>query len=218
MDFSQIDFSWVAISIVVLLFSLSIHESAHAWTADFFGDPTGRYLGRVTLNPIPHVDPIGTLVFPLVGLLMGGVVFGWAKPVPVNMARLRNPKMANIFISAAGPASNLLAAIGFLIGLKILLALGLGEASEGGWHWAEPLLLLCQSGLILNLILAVFNLIPIPPLDGSWILIGVLPDSLGRYVEMLRPYGFLLLLMLLYTGVIGNILRPILGFIQWIAF
>lgn len=198
-------------NVVVLLFSLSLHESAHAWAADHFGDSTARSLGRVSLNPIVHIDPIGSIVFPLLGLVMGGVIFGWAKPVPVNGARLRNPRVANMAIAAAGPGSNILAATGFLIGLKLLT--GFSGLGSGDWNALEPLLLLCQVGLVLNLILAIFNLLPIPPLDGSWILIGLLPAELARYVEMIRPYGFLLLLGLLYTGLIGSILRPVLGLV-----
>lgn len=209
MNLGQIDWFWIVVNVVVLLFSLSLHESAHAWAADYFGDSTARSMGRVSLNPIVHIDPVGSLLFPLIGLVMGGVIFGWAKPVPVVESRLRNQRVANMAIAAAGPGSNILAAIGFLVGLKLLT--GLSGVESGGWGALEPLLLLCQVGLILNLILAVFNLIPIPPLDGSWILIGVLPRELSRYIEMVRPYGFLLLLGLLYTGVIGSILRPILG-------
>jgi len=119
-NLSEIDPIYILINIGVLLFSLSIHESAHAWTADWLGDSTGRHLGRVTLNPLAHIDPIGSVVFPLLGLVGGGVIFGWAKPVPVNPSRLRNPKKDHILIAAAGPATNVVAALAFLICLKIM--------------------------------------------------------------------------------------------------
>ena len=118
-NFSELDLGWILVNIVVLLFSLSIHEAAHAWAADQLGDPTGRDLGRVTLNPMAHVDPLGTIVFPLVGLIGGGYIFGWAKPVPVHLDRLKNPKKGSILVAAAGPATNIVAACGFLIVLKI---------------------------------------------------------------------------------------------------
>jgi len=204
----------ILVYLVVLLFSLSIHESAHAWMAERFGDPTGRRLGRVTLNPLPHLELVGSLVVPLVGLLAGGVIFGWAKPVPVNGANLRDPRRANIFISAAGPVSNLIAAAGFLLGLRILGALSGDAALEG---IVAPLELLCRAGLYLNVILAVFNLLPIPPLDGSWILESLLPGAFSKLFAAVRPYGFLLLIMLLYTGWLGKIISPVMRTIQNLA-
>jgi Zn-dependent protease len=210
-----IDIPYLAVSIVVLLLSLSLHESAHAWMADRFGDPTGRLLGRVSLNPLPHIDPIGTLLFPLIGMLAGGVMFGWAKPVPVNPANLRDPRRAHIFVSAAGPVSNLLAALVFLIGLRMLVPMA--ESGSLG-RVTEPLLLLCEVGVYLNVILAVFNLLPIPPLDGSWILEGLLPQSLAGVFRSIRPFGFVLLLLLLYTGVFRAILNPVLSVVRDLSY
>jgi Zn-dependent protease len=209
----QIDFVLLAVYAVVLLFSLSIHESAHAWAADRLGDPTGRMLGRVTLNPLPHIDPIGTVLFPLVGFLAGGLIFGWAKPVPVNGANLGQPRRDHVFIAAAGPASNIAAAVGFLLLLKLF-----GSAAFLSPAVAEPLLLLFRAGLILNVVLAVFNLLPVPPLDGSWILEGILPEPLAALLRSIRPYGFLILLGLLYTGVFGTVLRPVLSVVRDLAF
>lgn len=210
-----IDIPYLTASVAVLLLSLSLHESAHAWMADRFGDPTGRLLGRVSLNPMPHIDPIGTLLFPLIGMLAGGVMFGWAKPVPVNLANLRNPRRAHIFVSAAGPVSNLLAALVFLVGLRLLVPLA--ESGSLG-RTAEPLLLLCEVGVYLNVILAVFNLLPIPPLDGSWILEGLLPQSLVGVFRSIRPFGFVLLLLLLYTGVFRAILNPVLSVVRDLSY
>lgn len=216
MGFAGIDLGWLLINLVVLLFSLSIHESAHAWTADRLGDPTGRYLGRVTLNPVAHIDPVGTILFPLIGLITGGIIFGWAKPVPVNTHRLKNPKKDHVFIAGAGPASNLVAAVFFLIGVK-LISLFVPEALQPG-HALHPVQLLCGSGLLINVILAVFNLIPIPPLDGSWILSGLLPDQLSAVMEAVRPYSFVLLILLLISGTFSMILGPVLGFVTNLAF
>lgn len=217
MNLQGIDLSWVVINILVILFSLSIHESAHAWMADRFGDPTGRLLGRVTLNPLAHIDLVGTILLPVILAIAGGVVFGWAKPVPVNSSNLRNPRVANIYIAAAGPVSNLIAAFGFLLLGKVLVLLN-GGSGAGAVSALEPLLLICYLGLLLNVVLAVFNLIPIPPLDGSWVLGGLFPYSFGQLLNKIRPYGFLLLLALLYTGALNYIWRPILGFVRSVAF
>jgi Zn-dependent protease len=168
----------------------------------------------VTLNPLAHIDPIGTLLFPLVGFLAGGFIFGWAKPVPVNVSKFKDPRFFHVLVAAAGPGSNILAAIVFLVLLKSVQLANPGDVSGTLW---EPILLFFRAGLVLNIILAVFNLIPVPPLDGSWILEGVLPQELGKIFSLIRPYGFLLLLLLFYTGVFGSILRPILSVIYKIA-
>jgi Zn-dependent protease len=211
-DFSQIDLAFVLISMAVLLFSLSVHESAHAWTADYFGDYTARYLGRVSLNPIVHIDLVGTVLFPLIGMFTG-FIFGWAKPVPVNTSHLRNPRRDHLFIAAAGPASNILLAIGFLIGLNLILTFG-REMIVAEHPVIYPLALLCQIGLFLNVVLAVFNLLPIPPLDGSWIMAGIMPEQFSSLMDTIRPYGFVLLILLLYTGVHRLVLYPVMEFIR----
>ncbi len=202
------------INLVVLLFSLSLHESAHAWVASRFGDPTGQMLGRVSLNPIVHIDPFGTILFPLLSFLVGGVIFGWAKPVPINSANLKDPKKDNIFISASGPLSNLAAAALFVVLLRVFS----GLESSGTLPWlVEPMVGLCRVGILLNVILAVFNLIPIPPLDGSWVLEGILPRSLGRVMDAVRPYGFLLLILLLYSGAFNWVLGPVLEIVRIVS-
>lgn len=212
-----IDLSVLLMTVVVLLFSLSIHESAHAWTADWLGDPTGRTLGRVTLNPIAHIDPMGTVVFPLLGMLYGGVIFGWAKPVPVNTARLKNPRRDHLLIAAAGPASNIVAAVVFLVGVKMITG-AMDPMAIREHSVVYPLFWMCQTGLFLNVILAVFNLLPIPPLDGSWILAGVLPGNLATVMDKIRPYSFILLIALLMSGVFGRILNPVLLLVRNLAF
>ncbi len=211
----QIDWLWLILCLGVLLFSLSIHESAHAWAADRLGDPTGRLLGRVSLNPLVHIDPIGTIVFPLIGFVAGGFIFGWAKPVPVNVSKFKDPRLFHVMVAAAGPLSNLLAAFVFLVLLKLVQLANPGDISGSLW---EYVLLLFRAGLILNVILAVFNLIPIPPLDGSWVLEGLMPREIGKIFAIIRPYGFFLLILLFYFGILGAILRPILSVVYELAF
>ena len=192
----------ILIVIAVVLFSLSIHESAHAWTADWLGDVTGRSLGRVTLNPLAHIDPMGSIVVPLLFFVTADFIFGWAKPVPVDPRHLKNPKRDHILIAAAGPASNVVAALAFLIVLKAMNLLA--PSLRGVDHTLHPLFLFCFYGLLLNVVLAVFNLMPIPPLDGSWVLSGLLPHHLSVLYDRIRPYGFMLLLLLLFSGALGR--------------
>ena len=199
---------------VVFLFSLSLHEAAHAWTAERFGDSTGRNLGRITLNPIPHIDPLGTLIFPAIGYFTGGVMFGWAKPVPWNPRNVKDRRMADIWISAAGPISNVLALIGFVILYKLF---GLYESAGLGFLGSSvvPLFKMCLIGVQLNVILAVFNMLPIPPLDGSWILPHFLPRGVAQAYEQIRPYGFLILLVCMSLGVFQVVLLPVLGMVHY---
>ncbi len=215
----NIDIGTVAIQFAVLLFSLSIHEASHAWMADRLGDYTARYLGRVTLNPIPHIDPIGTILFPLLQFFTHFPLIGWAKPVPINSVHLRNPHRDQIFISLAGPASNLLAScIAFVILVALKIAspeakgfIELGLLSKGSF--LAPILLIIYYAMIINVLLAFFNLIPIPPLDGHWILYGLLPRGAAGALERMGSFGFLILYGLMFLGVFGIILRPVIGFI-----
>ncbi len=192
---------------IVFLFSLSIHEVAHAWTAERFGDPTARYLGRVTLNPIPHIDVIGTLIFPTIAFFSGALLFGWAKPVPWNPLHVKDRRKADIWISAAGPISNVLLLAGFLVVIKLFQGYEMSGGTIEGMA-LEPLWQMCVLGAFLNLTLAVFNMLPIPPLDGSWILPHFLPRNLARSYDQIRPYGFIILLLCLYLGVLSEVLRP----------
>jgi Zn-dependent protease len=185
------------IAFLVLIFSLSVHEAAHAWSASRLGDDTARRLGRVTLNPVVHVDPIGTLLLPLIGLLSGGGVIGWAKPTPVNTRNLANPRRDHILVTAAGPASNLLIAIAAAVALRA------GAAPGSDW-----LGLLVFEALTLNVLLAVFNMLPIPPLDGGQILMAVLPPRIAMQLGFLYEYGFLILMGLLVSGVLWYLIGP----------
>ncbi|OGR05149.1 MAG: hypothetical protein A3K23_04190 [Desulfobacca sp. RBG_16_58_9] len=186
-----------ALMAVVLLFSVIVHEVAHGYVALRNGDPTARMLGRITMNPIPHIDPIGTILLPLLLLASGaGIIFGWAKPVPVNPLNYRNYRWGELTVSAAGPLSNLALAVLF----SYLFRLGWGNMG---------LLMLAGFGVKINIFLALFNLIPIPPLDGSHILAILLPPNLARVYAYLEPVGFILILVLFYSGLMGVFIMPL---------
>ena len=211
----NLDFAGIFISFAVLLFSLTVHEMAHAWTADRLGDPTARLLGRVSLNPIVHADPIGTIVFPLISLISGAVLIGWAKPVPVNLRYLRHPRRDYMLVAAAGPASNLVLALFAAILLAILpiTPQTLGEPTV-----SVPLAAILSRLMALNVLLAVFNMIPIPPLDGGNVLAGVLPADLAGLFNKIRPYGFVLLYALVLSGGFEMIVLPPYRFIlSWLT-
>ena len=201
----DIDFAQVFISFIVLLFSLTVHEMAHAWTADRLGDPTARLLGRVSLNPIVHADPIGTVLFPLIALVSGAPLIGWAKPVPVSSGRLGNPRRDFILVAAAGPASNLLMAFA---AAGVLSVLPISPQTLGEANISVPVATILSQGMRLNVLLAVFNLIPIPPLDGGNVLAGLLPYRLAASFNRLRPYGFLLLYALIFSGGFNYLVIP----------
>jgi Zn-dependent protease len=206
-----------AIQLVVILFSISFHESAHAWSALQFGDTTARDQGRISLNPIRHIDPIGSILVPLMLYIFSGMIFGAAKPTPVNLANTRNPRLANLVVSGAGPVSNFLLAV---IGIIILRVIGLADpqaivdldAALRGTQFAPgamaPLAYLLFFFVLVNVSLGVFNLLPIPPLDGSGVLVSLLPGLRTLYATI-APLGFLILILLISTPVLGKIFRPI---------
>jgi Zn-dependent protease len=189
---------------VLLIVSLSVHEAAHAWAADRLGDPTARMLGRLTVNPIAHIDVIGTIVFPLLAMLNPGVpILGWAKPVPVNPRNLRHPRRDFALVAAAGPASNLIMAA-VVAGVFHLVdaQLGYGEIS------VRAILI---RFIVLNVSLAVFNIIPVPPLDGGNILAGFVPEPVAQLIDAMRPWGFIVLYVLLFAGVLDKFVTPVAG-------
>ena len=210
----DISFAQIFISFIVLLFSLTVHEMAHAWTADRLGDPTARMLGRVSLNPIVHADPIGTIVFPLIAMVSGAPLIGWAKPVPVNPRNLGHPRRDFVLVAAAGPTSNLVMALAAAIVLRLVTVtpVTLGEPNV-----SAPIASLLVQLEQLNVLLAVFNMIPIPPLDGGNVLAGLLPPRLAIAFNQVRPYGFLLLYALMFTGTLSLLIVPPYRFItSWL--
>ena len=187
-----------------LLLAITLHEVAHGWVALQCGDPTAKAQGRLSLNPLRHVDPIGTVLVPGLLAVLGGFIFGWAKPVPVNYGRLRQPKRDMALVALAGPLSNLLMALGWA-----LVALA-GQALHGGLPWLGlPLMAMGLAGIKVNVMLAVLNLVPIPPLDGSRVLAGVLPNRVGQLMAQIEPYGLVILVVLLMSGALN--LMPVVN-------
>lgn len=212
------------IYMVTLLFAISAHEAAHAWMSNHFGDDTARLLGRITLNPIAHIDPIGTLLIPIVGFVLGNIggavgripLIGWGKPTPVNPLRWRRKDLANVMVSAAGIMANLFIAICSFIILKVLLMTGsIGSIPES---LREPVLLFLWYFLTMNVSLAIFNLLPFPPLDGSKILETFLPASARPTLAMLEQFGFIILMVLIYVGFFGAIMRPVMSLIEYLLY
>lgn len=195
----------LAILILPVLFAITVHEAAHGWAAGHLGDRTARLLGRVTLNPLKHIDPIGTLLVPLVTFFLTGFLFGWAKPVPVDVRNLRQPRRDMALVALAGPGANLVMAI--LWGLAIQLALALWSISP--WV-AQPLAYMGAAGVLINVLLMVLNLFPLLPLDGGRVLNALLPRRLALPFARLEPYGLILLVILLVTGVLGTLLHPLI--------
>jgi len=190
--------SSILIGFAIVIVALTIHEAAHAWTADRLGDPTARLLGRVSLNPLVHIDPIGTILLPLLAIFSGLPILGWAKPVPVNVSRLRHHRRDFMIVAAAGPISNLLQA--FVIA-GVFRTLYDPSASD-----LLPAIL--KDAVTTNLVLAFFNLIPIPPLDGGNVLAGLVPESAARVIDQVRQFGFIALYALMLSGILTKLIMP----------
>lgn len=203
----------IAIWALPVLFAITVHEVAHGWAARRLGDPTAMMLGRLTLNPIKHIDPIGTIILPILMMWMSNFVFGWAKPVPVTWENLKHPKRDMALVALAGPLSNLLMAILWAAIMKI------GLSMQGTADWlALPLLYMGGAGIYINSILLVLNLLPIPPLDGGRVLSGLLPGPWSYQLNRIEPYGLFILLALIFTGVLGSILGPPIHALQTILY
>ena len=195
------DFQTLLIWVIPVLLAITLHEAAHGWTASKFGDHTARMMGRVTLNPVRHIDPVGTVIVPLALLIMStGFIFGWAKPVPINFNALRSPKSGMIWVALAGPGANLIMAIGWLF--VAILSVNINM---------PVILKMAGAGIFINLLLAVFNLLPIPPLDGSRVISALLPNPLAYKYNQLERYGFVILIGLMFIGGFSYIVWPIVG-------
>lgn len=217
--------SKLLIYMIVWLFAVSAHEAAHAWMSLKYGDDTAERLGRVTLNPLPHIDPIGTMLLPIIGFIVGyaGGLAGlplimWGKPTPVNPLKWRNKKVANVMVSLAGIGVNLIIAITVSIIIKVSIAYGFFTEENIQTGITAPLFLLLYSTVFLNVALAVFNLLPFPPLDGSKALQSFLPESFEPIFNLLETYGFLILIVLMQLGIIGFLVRPLNNFIISLLF
>ena len=195
----------IAVFALPVLFAITLHEAAHGYVARYFGDMTAYAAGRVSLNPLRHIDLVGTIIVPLVSLLLADILFGWAKPVPVNFANLRRPKQDMLWVAAAGPLSNLLMALGWALVLKLGAGLAPGNS---GTTW---LVLSGACGIFVNVIFMVLNLLPLPPLDGGRIAVSLLPHRLAWKFAQVERYGFMILIVLLFTGALGMILWPLIS-------
>ena len=189
--------------VLPVLFAITVHETAHGWMALQLGDKTAMMLGRLTLNPLKHIDPLGTILIPGLMYMMAGFMFGWAKPVPITWQNLRQPKRDMVFVAAAGPVSNLIMAM--LWTLVIRIGLALGDAGLA-------LVFMGVAGIFINCILMVLNLLPLPPLDGGRVMTGLLPGPMAYKFSRIEPYGFFILIGLMVTGLLGVILWPVVEF------
>ncbi len=198
----------IAVWAVPVLLAITVHEASHGYAARALGDRTAEALGRLSLNPIRHIDPVGTILVPGILLVLGGFLFGWAKPVPVNMRNLAHPRRDMALVAIAGPLSNLLMALGWGLLLKLALTMG---GTDGVWIGVRAM---AVAGIVINLILMVLNLLPLPPLDGGRVLTGLLPERWASRLDRIEPYGLLILIALLATGLLGAIIGGPLAFAE----
>jgi Zn-dependent protease len=196
----------IALAAIPVLFAITLHEAAHGYVARHFGDMTAYQQGRISLNPLRHIDPVGTILLPILTLMLGGILFGWAKPVPVNFAALRRPKQDMLWVAIAGPASNLVMALGWALVYKMAWL-------NPGNYFAEPMMGMAQYGIMINAVLMVLNLLPLPPLDGGRVAVSLLPHRQAYQLSRIEPYGMFILIFLLITNVLGLILWPLVGLV-----
>ncbi len=200
----------IAVYAIPILFAITVHEAAHGYAAKHFGDLTAQKLGRITLNPFKHIDPIGTVLVPALTVMLGGVLFGWAKPVPVNFANLRSPKKDMLWVAAAGPASNFV--------MAVMWAILLNYANSAPTTAVNFLAHMSLAGISINLVLMVLNLLPMPPLDGGRIAVSLLPTPYAIKLAALERYGFMILIALMFTGVLSKIISPVINLFEQLIF
>ena len=198
----------LSVAAIPILFGITVHEAAHGWMARLFGDRTAEMLGRLTLNPIKHIDPVGTVIVPLLMLWFSGFLFGWAKPVPISARNLRNPKRDMVAVALAGPGANLLMALGWALIYQLIAGLA-GSTGSGAMFFLQ----MARIGVFFNLLLMIFNLLPIPPLDGGRVLRGLVPESIGNRLDALERYGLIIVVGLLVFGLLG----PVIFFVRRIT-
>jgi Zn-dependent protease len=200
-----VEIGTIVLAFIGLLLALTVHEASHAWAASRLGDPTARLQGRLSLNPLVHIDPVGTVLLPLVAFALNAPIIGWAKPVPVDFRYLQHPRRDFMWIALAGPASNVVLAVGASL---LLRALPLLPAGVGAIAVVEPLFEFAYRFFFVNILLAVFNMIPVPPLDGSNVVAALLPRHLAYQWDQVRPYGIFILYGLMFTGILGGLIGP----------
>jgi len=215
MDFEEI-IRGISIWAIPVTLAIILHEVAHGWVADKLGDDTARWMGRLTLNPLKHIDPVGTILIPLLLLIFHSpFLFGYAKPVPVNFNKLGRPKKDMVWVALAGPATNLLLAMASALLLALLV-----KSPQGMLWFTQPVSLMCQASIIINMVLCIFNLLPLPPLDGGRIAVGLLPDPFSSYLARVEPFGFFIIIGLLFLGLFQVLLGPLIFgitnlFVSW---
>jgi Zn-dependent protease len=195
----------ISIWAIPVVFAVVLHEVSHGWVANKLGDDTARWMGRLTLNPLKHIDPLGTVIIPLLLLVMGSpFLFGYAKPVPINFRKLRNPKRDMVWVAAAGPVTNLLLAM-----FSAVLLYGVVRLPVAADWVVHPVSLMCQASILINMVLCIFNLLPLPPLDGGRVAVGLLPGPVAYQLSRLEPFGFLIIVVLLMTGLLQSLIGPL---------